>query len=76
MEDAIDALQDAVMERTDRETLARVFTLKREVIEVRRAITPVREVLNQLTNRDLALIDPGGAPLLPGHLRPRDPADR
>ena len=58
MEDAIDALQDAVMERTDRETLARVFTLKREVIGVRRAITPVREVLNQLTNRELALIDP------------------
>ena len=59
MEDAIDALQDAVIERTDRDTLTRVFVLKREVIEVRRAITPVREVLNQLTNRDLALIDPG-----------------
>jgi len=59
MEDAIDALQDAVMERTDRSTLARVFDLKREVIEVRRAVTPVREVLNQLTNRDLALIDAG-----------------
>jgi magnesium transporter len=59
LEDTIDALQDAVMERTDRSTLARVFQLKREVIEVRRAITPVREVLNQLTNRDLALIDPG-----------------
>ena len=59
MEDAIDALQDAVIERTDRDTLTRVFILKREVIEVRRAITPVREVLNQLTNRDLALIDPG-----------------
>jgi magnesium transporter len=58
MEDAIDALQDAVMERTDRSTLSRVFTLKREVIEVRRAVTPVREVLNQITNRDLALIDP------------------
>ena len=59
MEDTIDALQDTVMERTDRSTLAEVFKLKREVIEVRRAVTPVREVLNQLTNRDLALIDPG-----------------
>jgi magnesium transporter len=58
LEDAIDALQDAVIERTDRSTLTRVFTLKRELIEVRRAISPVREVLNQLTNRDLALIDP------------------
>jgi magnesium transporter len=58
MEDEIDALQDAVMDRTDRSTLTRVFDLKREVIAVRRAVTPVREVLNQLTNRDLALIDP------------------
>jgi magnesium transporter len=57
MEDTIDALQDAVMERTDRETLTRVFEMKRAVIEVRRAISPVREVLNQLTNRELALID-------------------
>jgi magnesium transporter len=59
MEDAIDALQDEVMERTNRDTLARVFALKRQTIAVRRAVTPVREVLNQLTNRELALIDPG-----------------
>ncbi len=58
LEDTIDALQDAVMERTDRDTLARVFDLKRQLIGIRRAITPVREVLNQLTNRELALIDP------------------
>ncbi|MBI2776893.1 MAG: magnesium transporter CorA family protein [Chloroflexi bacterium] len=57
MEDAIDALQDRVMERTDRETLTEVFGLKRDLIDVRRAVSPVREVLNQLTNRDLALID-------------------
>ena len=57
MEDAIDSLQDAVIERTDRETLTRVFNLKREVIAVRRAVSPVREVLNQLTNCELALVD-------------------
>ena len=59
LEDTIDALQDAVMERTDRDTLKRVFALKRQLIDVRRAVSPVREVLNQLTNRDLALIDAG-----------------
>ncbi|MBI2762506.1 MAG: magnesium transporter CorA family protein [Chloroflexi bacterium] len=58
LEDTIDALQDAVMEQTDRDTLARVFGLKRQLIAVRRAVVPVREVLNQLTNRELALIDP------------------
>jgi magnesium transporter len=57
VEDAIDTLQDDVMERTDRSTLTRVFALKRELIAVRRAVSPVREVLNQLTNRDLAFID-------------------
>ena len=58
VEDAIDALQDEVMDRADRSVLARVFELKRELIAVRRAVSPVREVLNQLTNRELGLIDP------------------
>jgi len=57
VEDEIDAIQDDVMGRADRSTLGRVFTLKRQLIAVRRAVSPVREVLNQLTNRDLALID-------------------
>ena len=30
---------------------------RRELIAVRRAVSPVREILNQLTNRDLTLID-------------------
>ena len=34
------------------ETLEQLFMLKRELILVRRAISPVREVFNQLTNRD------------------------
>ena len=39
------------------QTLERVFELKRQLIEVRRSISPVREVFNQLTNRDMPLID-------------------
>ncbi|MCI0584444.1 MAG: magnesium transporter CorA family protein [Chloroflexi bacterium] len=57
VEDEIDAIQDSVMGRATRATLVRVFELKRELIAVRRAVSPVREVLNQLTNRELALID-------------------
>jgi magnesium transporter len=56
--DALDMLEDTVVERPEPETLERVFALKRELIDVRRAVSPVREILNQLTNRDLALIDP------------------
>jgi Mg2+ and Co2+ transporters len=49
--DAIDEVQDEVVRSASRETVERVFQLKRELIEVRRAVSPVREVFNQLTNR-------------------------
>ena len=55
--DAIDEVQDAVVRKTDKESLERLFFLKRELIDVRRAISPVREVFNQLTNRDTPVID-------------------
>ena len=55
--DAIDDVQDQVVQKATPDTLAQLFLLKRELIEVRRAVSPVREVFNQLTNRDIALID-------------------
>jgi magnesium transporter len=56
--EAIDEVQDDVIRRASPDTLEQLFTLKRNLIEVRRAISPVRDVFNQLTNRDEALIDP------------------
>ena len=56
--DEIDLIQDAVIEKGDSQTLERLFDLKRELIAIRRASAPVREIFNQLTNRDLALVDP------------------
>ena len=58
LEDLIDQLQDDVVDRPDRRTLEQLFALKRDLIAVRRAVSPVRELLNQLTNRELRLIDP------------------
>ena len=58
IEDEIDEIQDAVIARPTTWTLERLFTLKRELISLRRAISPSREIFNQLTNRDQALIDP------------------
>jgi magnesium transporter len=55
--DAIDAVQDAVIAAPTAEALDQLFDLKRELIEVRRAASPTREVFAQLTNRDLPLID-------------------
>jgi magnesium transporter len=54
--DEIDQLQDDVVERASRWTLERLFVLKRELIAIRRATSPAREIFNQLTNRDLAVI--------------------
>lgn len=55
--DAIDAVQDEVVRKATPAVLEQLFLLKRELIEVRRAVSPVREVFNQLTNRDIPLID-------------------
>ena len=55
--DAIDEVQDEVVRTASSDTVERLFHLKRELIAVRRAISPVREVFNQLTNRDTGLID-------------------
>ncbi len=56
IEDEIDALQDDVVRKPTTWTLERLFALKRELIGLRRAITPAREVFNQLTNRDQGLV--------------------
>ena len=55
--DAIDEIQDEVVRKATPDTVERLFKLKRELIQVRRAISPVREVFNQLTNRDEQVID-------------------
>ena len=55
--DAIDDVQDAVVRLASPDALERLFALKRELIEVRRSVGPVREIFNQLTNREMQLID-------------------
>lgn len=55
--DTIEDIEDRIIANPDAQTLERLFDLKRELLRVRRAATPVREIFNQITNRDLALID-------------------
>jgi magnesium transporter len=54
----IDQLQDDVVRGPSSWTLDRLFTLKRELMSLRRAMSPAREIFNQLTNRDLELVQP------------------
>jgi magnesium transporter len=56
--DDIDGLQDRVMGGASEWTLQRLFAMKRELIDLRRATSPAREIFNQLTNREVAYIEP------------------
>ncbi len=56
--DAMDEIQDAVIRRFTPDTLERLFTLKRDLNEIRRTAGPTREVFNQMTNREMTLVDP------------------
>ncbi len=72
----IDELQDRVLESPSDWTLQRLFVLKRELLAIRRATSPAREIFNQLTNREVAAVDGVARRLLPRRLRPPDPGHR
>jgi magnesium transporter len=57
MGDEVDDIEDRVVAHATPQLLQRLFDLKRDLLTARRAAAPVREIFNQLTNRDLALID-------------------
>jgi magnesium transporter len=54
--DDIDTLEVDVLRRPSRWVVERLFALRRDLLEIRHAVNPQREIFNQLTNRDLALI--------------------
>ena len=56
--DEIDQLQDDAMQRPSHWTLERLFTLKREILHLRRAAAPAREIFTQLTSRGSGLVHP------------------
>jgi magnesium transporter len=49
-------IEDVVLDRPDPETLARIFSLKRELVEFRRVAGGMRDVVNELIRRDKGLI--------------------
>jgi magnesium transporter len=57
--DEIDQLEDDVVTEASPATLQRLFVMKRGLIELRRVTAPSREILNQLTDRQLTFVDPG-----------------
>jgi magnesium transporter len=57
IDEAIDQLEDEVFEKPTTETLERIFKIKRAVLNLRRIISPQREVLNKLARDDYQVVD-------------------
>lgn len=56
--DEIDDLEEDIMARPNGMLVQRLFIVRRELMTIRHAVSPQREIFNQLTNRDLRLIRP------------------
>ena len=56
--DEIDELEVEVIRKPGTWVVERLFTLRRDLLEIRHSVTPQREIFNQLTNRDLGQIKP------------------
>lgn len=57
LDQAIDEAQDEVFHRPNRDTLQRIFVVKRSATRLQRIIAPQREVLNKLARDNFAQID-------------------
>ncbi len=60
--DEIDELQDDVLGRPSGWLVERLFQVRRDLLTIRRAVVPQREIFNRLTNRDLPLVRPERVP--------------
>ena len=54
--DEIDALEEAIIDKPGRWVVEQLFDVRRDLLTIRHAVTPQREIFNQLTNRDVHLI--------------------
>ena len=52
----IDALQEILVENPEPEVLHEIYKLKRDLIKIRKAVWPLREVVNQMTKTDIDFI--------------------
>jgi magnesium transporter len=56
--DDIDELEQDVVAGTGTDIVERLFRIRRSLLEIRHLVSPEREILNQLSNREISLIDP------------------
>jgi magnesium transporter len=61
IEDKIQLVQVEVFETPSRETLDRIFALKRDAMQLRRICTPQREIVHRLSRGEFRVISPKAA---------------
>jgi magnesium transporter len=57
MDDEIDALEDQILENATQATMQRIFTLKQQLVFLRKVTSPMRDVMNALAGTRYGLID-------------------
>ena len=64
LDEEIDAIEDLLFDGTTRsmDVQRRSFGLRKSLVTLRRVVLPMREVVNTLMRRDLAIVDEGLAP--------------
>ncbi len=76
LEEDVDEVEASVFSPVRTQDSQRIYILKRELAEVRRAVAPAPRADEALRHRVGAVRDPGSRTVLPGRHRPRDPGDR
>jgi len=56
LSDVVEKLEDQVVERPDRKTLGRVHNVKRDLLNIRRSIWPLRDAINSLIREESHLV--------------------
>lgn len=56
LDEEADKLEDTMMDKADKQSLRRLFNLKREAFELRRLLGPQRDIFNELSRRDFPYI--------------------
>ena len=63
LEDSLEALEDEIFnERISRDTTMRIYTLKRDLLEIKRGVSPLIDICNRLMRTDLDLIPDDARP--------------
>ena len=78
MDDEIDELEAALLENPTERQLQRLFELKRQLVAMRKVVTPQRDLFARSVDQIARAAGPAArrTRLLPRHLRPPDPDQR